>query len=267
MSSSDDDSTKSSRAAAIPAEATPPASKKPRTEEEESESIDDGMLNNPFIDAVDAGHAAAGAPTGDSRRNFTVEEEIYILREAIRQGANAVDSDRWRNPFYRYLNVLTTAVERLTTDLLNARAELRSIRQTLAVCVATQDVFDARNRAFVHAILPHVFLPHEADPARVIDERYPNITPVFRSDMDYQAHIAASATFAARLEALERQFDRMNTQVSRMHADMYEGGAPKASLMLALQHLVLFRLILKANAIMITTWLMFPTLLVRRTRF
>jgi hypothetical protein len=120
MSSSDDESSKSSRAAATQAEATPPASKKPRTEEEER-SIHDGTLYNPFIDAVNAGHTSAGgAPTGDSRRNFTVEEEIYILREAIRQGANAVDSDRWRNPFYRYLNVLTTAVERLTTDLLNA---------------------------------------------------------------------------------------------------------------------------------------------------
>lgn len=156
-----------------------------------------------------------------------IEQEIHILSEAFRRSAILVDGDRWDNPFYRLLSVHTLGLERLTALTLNTRVELIAMREMLASCIAAQTVFDGRLNAQLHALVPHLFMPPETateDIAAHIHTQFPNVTPVFASDPEYQATIGMISNLQARVTELEATCLRLQETISRMTQDQYLGG-------------------------------------------
>jgi hypothetical protein len=63
----------------------------------------------------------------------------------------------------------------------------------------------------------------EEDPAGVINERYPQIVPIFCSDVDYQDSAGSIGRLQAQVANLQHQLDHVHTTVCRIQADMYSG--------------------------------------------
>lgn len=151
-----------------------------------------------------------------------MEQEALILARAFRLAARGVDHDRLSNPFCRVLEVHTTALEQMTVQIHNSHAELRAIRETLGMIMGVQSVFEDRLRTHLHAVLPHLFIP--GDNAADIAATFPPITPVFRSDADYQQFSTGQVRLDERIAALEQQLQVLNEQVQKMISDVYAGG-------------------------------------------
>jgi hypothetical protein len=202
-----------------PEEDSKPPAKRSRAEaESDTQEVVDGP--NPF--PVPNGPQD---PEGEQYGPFTMNQHIKMLREAMRQAAIDIDADRWDNPFYRYLRVTTSVLERHTVDMLNLRAELRAMGHNLGVTMEAQHIYDGKLRAILSALIPEFYMRNTPaqDRAGVINEQYPQITPIFRSDVDYQENVGSIGRLQAQVANLQHQLDRVHTTVCRIQSDVYSG--------------------------------------------